>query len=159
MITCAVLGLLITTDPQGTAGQVDSFANQAAMATLAGASDHNPTQPAGSYSDATAGMWQQMVETPWCAVEFGDTSWCMSPIDKKTAAWRADVQAHITGADSNSDPLGGALAAEVAQACAKALAQHQAPGRVPMCGKQAGGAAVKGCADERGAVAGVPVRR
>jgi hypothetical protein len=127
MITCAVLGLLITTDPQGTAGQVDSFANQAAMATLAGASDHNPTQPAGSYSDATAGMWEQMVQTPWCAVEFGDTRWCTSPIDKQTAQWRQDVQAHIAGADGNSDPLGGQLAAQVAQACAKALAQHNTP--------------------------------
>jgi hypothetical protein len=125
MITCAVLGLVITTDPQGTAGQLDSLANQAAMATLAGASDHNPAQPAGSYSDATAGMWQQMVETPWCAVEFGDTQWCTSPIDHQTEQWRADVQAHIAGADSNSDPLAGQLAAQVAQACAKALAQHK----------------------------------
>jgi hypothetical protein len=127
MIACAVLGLLITTDPQGTAGQVDSFANQAAMATLAGASDHNPAQPAGSYSDATAGVWQQMVQMPWCAVEFGDTRWCTSPIDQQTAGWRADVQAHITGADSNSDPLGGGVAAQVARACATALQQHKAP--------------------------------
>jgi hypothetical protein len=127
MITCAILGLVITTDPQGTAGQLDSFANQAAMATLAGASDQNPAQPAASYSDATAGMWQQMVQTPWCAVEFGDTQWCTSSIDHQTEQWRQDVQAHIAEADGNSDPLGGQLAAQVVQGCAKALAQHKSP--------------------------------
>jgi hypothetical protein len=127
MIVCAALGLLITTQPQAIAGWVDSFANQAAMSTLAGASDHNPAAPASSYADATTGMWQQMVETPWCAVEFGDTKWCMSPIDKQTAGWRQDVQAHIAGADSNIDPLGASTSALIAQACAKALAQHQAP--------------------------------
>lgn len=136
MITCAALGLLITTDPQGTAGWLDSFADQSAMATLAGASDHNPTQPTGSYADATAGMWQQMVQTPWCAVEFGDTQWCMSPLDKQTEQWRSDVQAHITDADSNSDPLSGTVTTTVAQACAKALAEHPAPGGSPCLAAQ-----------------------
>jgi hypothetical protein len=127
MITCAAVGLLITTDPQGTAGWVDSLADQSAMATLAGASDRNPAQPAGSYADATAGMWQQMVQTPWCAVEFGDTQWCTSPLDKETQRWRQDVQAHITGADSNNDPVSGTVTPAVAGACANAPPGPSAP--------------------------------
>jgi AAA ATPase domain len=96
MIVCALVGLVITADPQGTVGWLDSFASQGAMATLAGASDQDPAAPASSYADATAGMWQQMVQTPLCAVEFGDTRWCMSAIDKQTAAWRQDLQAHFS---------------------------------------------------------------
>jgi TrbL/VirB6 plasmid conjugal transfer protein len=127
MVVCAALGLLITTDPQATAGWVDAFANQAAMGTLAGASDHNPAAPASSYADATTGMWQQMVETPWCAVEFGDTQWCMSPIDKQTEQWRQDVQAHIAGADSNSDPLAPTTTSStIAHACGNPAGQPTA---------------------------------
>jgi hypothetical protein len=133
MITCAALGLLITSDPQGTAGWLDSFADQSGMATLAGASDRNPAQPAGSYADATAGMWQQMVQTPWCAVEFGDTQWCMSPLDKQTQQWRQDVQAHITSADSNSDPVSGTVTPAVAQACATAAARRSSPAGGSRC--------------------------
>jgi len=128
MIVCAIVGLAITTDPQGTAGWLDSFADQSALATLAGASDHNPAQPAGSYADASAGMWQQMVHTPWCAVEFGDTQWCMSPLDKQTEQWRSDVQAHITGADSNSDPVSGTVTTTVAQTCTNPSAAQSGPG-------------------------------
>jgi hypothetical protein len=136
MITCAALGLLITTDPQGTAGWLDSFADQSAMATLAGASDRNPAQPAGSYADATAGMWQQMVQTPWCAVEFGDTQWCASPLDKQTQQWRQDVQAHISSADSNSDPVSGTVTTTVAQGCAKTLAGQTGPGSACLASQQ-----------------------
>jgi TrbL/VirB6 plasmid conjugal transfer protein len=136
MITCAALGLLITTDPQGTAGWLDSFVDQSAMATLAGASDHNPSQPVGGYADATAGVWQQMVQTPWCAVEFGDTQWCMSRLDKQTEQWRQDVQAHLAQADSNGDPVSGTVTAPVAQACAKGLAGHSAPAGSPCLASQ-----------------------
>jgi hypothetical protein len=136
MITCAALGLLITSDPQGTAGWLDSFADQFGMAALAGASDRNPAMPAGSYADATAGMWQQMVETPWCAVEFGDTRWCMSPLDKQTEQWRSGLQAHISSADSNSDPVSGTVTTTVAQACANASAQPNAPAGSPCLASQ-----------------------
>lgn len=102
MIVCALAGLVITTDPQATVGQLDRFSDQAALATLAAFSDRNPGQPAGSYADATAGLWSEMVQAPWCAMEFADTQWCTSPLNAQTRQWRADALAHIAEADANS---------------------------------------------------------
>jgi hypothetical protein len=78
-------------------------------------------------------MWQQMVQTPWCAVEFGDTQWCTSPLDRQTQQWRRDVQAHITAADSNSDLVSGTVTTPVAQACANASAGRTTPAAGSPC--------------------------
>jgi hypothetical protein len=75
------------------------------MGTLAAFSDNNPSQAAGGYANATAGMWQQTIEKPWCAMEFGNVGWCMSPLDGQTRAWRADVEAHLSDAEApNPNP-------------------------------------------------------
>jgi hypothetical protein len=105
MVAIMLGGLLIISDPQGTAGWFDSLANQAAMGTLAAFSDNNPGQPTGGYANATVGMWQETVEKPWCAMEFGNVDWCMSPLDAQTKQWRADVLAHLSDAEApNPNP-------------------------------------------------------
>jgi hypothetical protein len=106
MVAMMLAGLVIVANPQATAGWFDSLSNQAAMGTLAAFSDNNPSEPAGGYANATAGIWQQTVEKPWCAMEFGSVGWCMSPLDAQTKAWRADVEAHLSDAEApNPNPI------------------------------------------------------
>ena len=84
----------------------------------------------------------------------------MSPLDKQTEQWRQDVQAHITGADSNSDPLGGtSTSSGRAGVRESARASTDAPAGSPCLASQQEALRLQGRADERGAVAGVPVRR
>jgi hypothetical protein len=105
MVAMMLGGLLIISDPQGTAGSFDSLSNQAAMGTLAAFSDNNPGQPNGGYANATVGVWQETVEKPWCAMEFGNVNWCTSPLDAQTKQWRKDVMLHLADAEApNPNP-------------------------------------------------------
>jgi hypothetical protein len=130
MVAIMIGGLIVISDPQGTAGWFDHLSNQAAMGTLAAFSDNNAGQPNGGYANATAGLWQETVEKPWCAMEFGNVDWCMSPLDAQTKQWRSDVLAHSTQADSGGE-LATTTAILTAQACAKALAAHEVPAGSP----------------------------
>jgi hypothetical protein len=104
MVVMMLLGLVIVQDPQGVAGWLDQQSNQAAMASLAVFSGQHPSQPAGSYADATAGMWREAVEKPWCAEEFGEVNWCMSPPDPAMQKARTEVEAHLDQAAGDQAP-------------------------------------------------------
>ncbi len=72
-------GLWVMLDPSGTVGALGGWANQASLGTLAVGSRGTPTQPGMALDDAMRTVFSDVVEGPWCYLEFGNVGWCRDP--------------------------------------------------------------------------------
>lgn len=94
MVLLMGLGIIIALNPVGSLGWLDQTSNELTSGTLAAFTGHNTSSTSG-FADATPGMYRVMMEEPWCAVEFGNVSWCMAPIDPTMAQARQNVLVHL----------------------------------------------------------------
>lgn len=72
-------GLWVIADPQGTLGPLGGWANEAALGTLAVASQGAPSHPARTFAANLDTIFASAIEGPWCYLEFGNVGWCREP--------------------------------------------------------------------------------
>jgi hypothetical protein len=72
-------GLWVIADPQGTLGPLGGWANEAALGTLAVASQGSPAHPARTFAANLDTVFASAIEGPWCYLEFGNVGWCREP--------------------------------------------------------------------------------
>ncbi|PZR68108.1 MAG: hypothetical protein DLM63_05025 [Solirubrobacterales bacterium] len=73
------VGLYLIQRPTETLGPFSQLANETAGGFLAGAATGDPTHPDQGVAAASASIFDTAVTRPWCAIEFGDVSFCLSP--------------------------------------------------------------------------------
>ncbi|MHB8240869.1 MAG: hypothetical protein ACYDHN_02655 [Solirubrobacteraceae bacterium] len=74
-----IAGLWVISDPTGTIGALGGWVNQAALGTLAVASQGSPASPGRALGASLDTIFAAAVEGPWCYLEFGDVGWCREP--------------------------------------------------------------------------------
>lgn len=131
-------GLWIIADPSGTVGAVGGLADQAALATVAASATGDPSEPVASVDGAFGGVFDAVVDGPWCYLEFGDVDWCRDAdaLDPRLAAVGAKLESIYRAAATCTGnppglvrcaPGGSALQAQL-QATATALAAARTNG-------------------------------
>jgi hypothetical protein len=102
-------GLWIIADPSGTVGAVGGLADEAALATVAASATGDPSQPVASVDGAFGGVFDTVVDGPWCYLEFGDVDWCRdtAALDPHLAAVGAELESiYHAAATCTGDPPG-----------------------------------------------------
>jgi len=84
-------GLVILSNPTGTVGHASRLANDAAVGVLAASTGRPMDDPERALSDAVAGVFDQTVRDPWCALEFGSVDYCAQPAKGERTISNADV--------------------------------------------------------------------
>ncbi len=79
MVAMMLGGLWVISDPSGTLGALGSWANQAALGTLAVAAQGTPSYPERTFGVGLDSLFGAAIEAPWCYLEFGDVAWCREP--------------------------------------------------------------------------------
>ncbi len=79
MVAMMAGGLWVILDPTGTVGALGQWADEAAIGTLATASQGSPAQPGRALGENLESIFAATVEAPWCYLEFGDVAWCRRP--------------------------------------------------------------------------------
>ncbi len=75
-VVLMVAALVVIRDPAGTVGEGSRLANQASLEFLAAASTGSGARPERSFARSSEGLFDSLVLSPWCALEFGDVDWC-----------------------------------------------------------------------------------
>jgi hypothetical protein len=71
-----VVALIIIHDPRGTVGQVSAWTNDSSVAALTFASVGTVRNPGAAFADSQQRLFNSAVVRPWCAMQFGDASYC-----------------------------------------------------------------------------------
>lgn len=93
MVAMMAAAMIIISNPIGIFGWADTAANGIANGTLAAFTGRGST--GGGFADAAPALYRTTMEQPWCAMEFGDVTWCMSKIDARMDAARRSVLQHL----------------------------------------------------------------
>ncbi len=76
VVLMMVGALLIIHQPAATVGQLSAISNQASVDALSLASSGKVKDGANGFADASQKLFNTMMLEPWCALEFGDVSYC-----------------------------------------------------------------------------------
>lgn len=82
-------GLWLIADPSGSVGALARWTREAALGTLAAASQGSPSTPGQALGAGLHGLFAAAVEGPWCYLEFGNVAWCRDPRELDPALRRA----------------------------------------------------------------------
>lgn len=74
-----VLAMVIIAAPKATIGRLAAISNDLAKAAIAAPQGKSPARADQTFAAALAGAWTDLIEEPWCALQFGDVAWCLSP--------------------------------------------------------------------------------
>lgn len=94
MAAMMAAALIIISNPLGVFGWADDAANGIAAGSLSAFTGQGGGTNAG-FADAAPALYRTTMEEPWCAMEFGNVTWCMDKIDPKMQAARASVLQHL----------------------------------------------------------------
>lgn len=86
-----IVGLVILSNPVGTIGHASKLANDAALGILSASTGRSMDDPDRALSDAMAGLFDQTVRDPWCALEFGSVDYCGENAKGSQTMTNADV--------------------------------------------------------------------
>jgi len=86
-----VAGLVILANPTGTVGHASRLANDASLGVLSAATGGPVDRPMQALSTTMAGLFDQTVRDPWCALEFGSVDYCRQPAVGAKTITNADV--------------------------------------------------------------------
>jgi hypothetical protein len=80
----ATLGLMLValaliSNPTGTVGHASKLANEGALGLMSAASSGRLERPEEGFARASERLFDALVLRPWCALQFGDVSWCTRP--------------------------------------------------------------------------------
>jgi hypothetical protein len=78
MLAMTVGGLWVISDPAGTVGAVEQWANQVGVGTLAVVASGSPSHPERTLAESMQVLFSSVVSAPWCYMEFGNVDWCES---------------------------------------------------------------------------------
>lgn len=84
-------GLVILSNPVGTVGHASRLANDAALGVLAASTQRSFEDPQRALSEAMAGLFDQTIRDPWCALQFGSVEYCDEPAKGEQTITNADV--------------------------------------------------------------------
>jgi hypothetical protein len=120
MGTMMVAGLWIIADPTGTVGALGQWADQASLGTLAVAAHGTPNAPGRAFGSSLGAVFSDVIEAPWCYLEFGQVAWCREPsqLDPRlhAAAQKIAVdELALIACEPSSEPLAGCTHASAAQ--------------------------------------------
>jgi hypothetical protein len=95
VMVCA--GLWIIADPVGTVGAVGNLADRAALGTVAASATGNPSEPVSTVDASFAGVFDAVIDGPWCYLEFGDVDWCRQPaaLDPRLRATATTIEQQL----------------------------------------------------------------
>jgi hypothetical protein len=79
MAAMMAAALWVILDPSGTVGALGTWANEAAIGTLATAAQGSPARPQQALATSLESVFAASVDAPWCYLEFGDVEWCRTP--------------------------------------------------------------------------------
>lgn len=82
-----VLALVVIANPFATVGEAQRVLNAGAGSVISGVTTGEPTSNEQALGKATGDIWQQIVKTPWCALEFANTTWCNARIDDRSVRY------------------------------------------------------------------------
>jgi hypothetical protein len=85
-VALMVAALVLIQQPSQTIGTLSDYADQASLAALSGVANADVAQPTTTLSDAEGNLFTGLILRPWCALEFGDVSYCLQPRDGTTVA-------------------------------------------------------------------------
>lgn len=75
-------GLAIINKPDATIGNLSRVANQGALGMLSGVVSGSVDSPVNGLGEAERNVTDAILVRPWCALEFGDVNWCLTPNGK-----------------------------------------------------------------------------
>jgi len=79
MLAMMVAGLWVIMNPSGTVGVLGAWANEASLGTLAATVAAPPEHPYRTLAESNREVFDAVIATPWCYMEFGEVSWCGDP--------------------------------------------------------------------------------
>jgi len=85
-VAMMVAALVVIANPQGTVGRLSTLANNGSLEALGAVSSANVSQPTKSFANVESGLFTALVLRPWCALEFGDVSYCTQRRGNTTVA-------------------------------------------------------------------------
>jgi hypothetical protein len=114
-------GLWVIADPTGTVGALGQWADEASLGTLAVAARGAPGTPGRALTSSLDGLFSDVIEAPWCYLEFGDVAWCREPsqLDPRLHAAALEIavdELALIACEPSSEPLAGCTRASAAQA-------------------------------------------
>lgn len=112
MFGMIAVGIIILQNPIGVFGWLDRASNGAANGALSAFPGGSGGGTTSGFANALPSLYTSTMEEPWCAMEFGNVSWCMSPIDSKMAAARDQVLQHLPQALGDQGSQQEAIAEE-----------------------------------------------
>jgi hypothetical protein len=116
-----IAGLWVIADPTGTIGALGQWADEASLGTLAVAAQGAPSTPGRALANSLDALFADVIEAPWCYLEFGDVAWCREPsqLDPSLRAAALKIAAGESAlaiCEPSSEPLQGCAPATGAQA-------------------------------------------
>ena len=79
-------GLWVIANPMGTVGALGAWANEASVGTLGAVTDGTPAHPDRTLAESMRGVFDSVIDAPWCYMEFGDVGWCRARLDPRLSA-------------------------------------------------------------------------
>jgi hypothetical protein len=116
-----IAGLWVIADPTGTIGALGQWADEASLGTLAVAAQGAPRAPGRALTSSLDALFSDVIEAPWCYLEFGDVAWCREPsqLDPGLRAAALSIAAQesaLAACEPSPEPLLGCTPATGAQA-------------------------------------------
>jgi hypothetical protein len=93
-----VLALVIIAAPKATVGRLAAISNDLAKAAIAAPQGKPPSRSDQTFAGVLAGAWSDLIEEPWCALQFGDVGWCLSSPDAQAVKAAEAAAANDLGA-------------------------------------------------------------
>lgn len=90
-VALMVLGLLIISQPAATVGHFSRLANDAGISVLSAGTTGEVGEPRAALASGLAGVFDQTVRDPWCALEFGSVEYCDAPTKRGERTTNADL--------------------------------------------------------------------
>jgi hypothetical protein len=79
MVAMMVGGLWAIVDPTGTVGAMSGWVNTASVAALGAVAAGTPEHPARTLAGDVHAVFNDVITSPWCYMEFGNVRWCREP--------------------------------------------------------------------------------
>jgi hypothetical protein len=79
MVLMMVGGMWVIADPTGTVGALATAADRASIGTFAVGADGSAAGGGRALAGGLAEVFAQVIEAPWCYLEFGNVGWCRDP--------------------------------------------------------------------------------
>ncbi len=79
-------GLWVIANPAGTVGSLGVWVNEASVGTLGAVTDGTPAHPDRTLAESMRGVFDGVIDAPWCYMEFGNVGWCKARPDPRLSA-------------------------------------------------------------------------